>query len=321
MYWFDGHCDVLWKMWEEPNRYHFYDQKSLLDVDYIGLRLAHALVQNFAIFVPPKVLVGQKLQVALQQIDLFYEKIIQNCSYMVPITRKKDLNQLLHIGDSHPIGAFLSLEGAEALQGELANLRLFHRLGVRSMGLTWNYANEVADGIQEARDGGLTKFGREVMTEMERLKMIVDVSHLSKRGFWEVMEYDHLSVLASHSNVKALCPHVRNLDNDQIRALIQRDGRIGIVFYPYFVYQPASLASIEHVIKHIEFICEMGGEDQIVFGSDFDGIEEKVIGLETIKEVPRFLEVLLKYYSEELVEKWAWGNNYQFFLKALPNKN
>lgn len=317
----DGHCDVLLKLWESPTEYDFYDEDSTLDVSYNGLRSANSLLQNFAVFVPPSVPVGQKFLAAAQQIDIFYQRVIQNRSKMVPITNSDELETLFayrNMDGSAPIGAILSLEGADALQGEIAYLRLFYRLGVRSMGLTWNYANEVADGIQETRNGGITRFGHQILVEMEKLKMICDVSHLSIRGFWEVIEYADLSVMASHSNARALCPHVRNLEDDQIRALIQKDGRIGVTFVPYFVHQPSQEANMTHLIRHIEHICELGGADHLVFGSDFDGIDEKVIGLETTQQYTNFIHLLLQYYPQDLVEKWAWKSSYAFYQKALP---
>ncbi|MDQ0416933.1 membrane dipeptidase [Croceifilum oryzae] len=316
----DGHCDVLLKLWNSPDEHDFYEENSTLDVSYHGLCSANGFIQNFAVFVPPRIPVGQRFLAAAQQIDIFYQKVLQDQSKMVLITNREELDRLRvvrEIDDHAQMGAILSLEGADALQGEIAYLRLFHRLGVRSMGLTWNYANEVADGVQEVRNGGITRFGHQVLEEMKKLKMICDVSHLSIRSFWDVMEYTDLAVMASHSNTRALCPHVRNLEDDQIRALIQKEGMIGVTFVPYFVHQPSNESNISHVIRHIEHICELGGADHIMFGSDFDGIEEKVTGLETAKQYTQFIHMLLQYYPSDLVEKWAWKRSYVFYSKAF----
>lgn len=319
MYWFDGHCDVLWKRWDSSfkgqNR-DFYSLHSALDVNEPYLKENQQILQVFALFVPTKVAVGQRFAVALAQIDDFYEHIIRNEESLFPIYTKEDLQMC----SPDRMGALLAMEGAEALQGELANLRTFYRLGVRQIGLTWNDANEVADGIQEERGGGLTRFGRQVVEEMMRLQMILDVSHLSVRGFWEVIDIDRLPVIASHSNSLTICPHKRNLDDSQIGAIIEKEGLIGITYYPPFVHQGDSEVTIAHLLRHVEYICELGGENQLCFGSDFDGIELKIVGLENVRQVHNLKEALLQHYPESLVKKWAWENACSFYAKHLVSK-
>lgn len=313
MQWLDGHCDVLSKMWKDPVKHKFYDPQSKLDSSYFNLREATVALQVFAVWVPETVAKAQRLQVALKQIDLFYEEIIQDEQNVILIADRKRLREC----SPERIGALLLLEGADALQGELTNLRLLWRLGIRQMGLTWNYANEVADGIEEERGGGLTRFGRQVIEEMKRLRMILDVSHLSVKGFWEVIGEEELPILASHSNCRAICPHKRNLEDDQIRALIERDGRIGVTFVPSFVHVSYPDASISHVLKHIDHLCGLGGEDYIFFGSDFDGISYKIKHLESYRYIHYLTEALLKAFPESSVKKWSWENGYRFYEKQL----
>jgi membrane dipeptidase len=300
-------------MWKNISERSFYDPDSKLDSSYVHLKEAPVALQIFAVWVPDYVWKGQCLQVALKQIDYFYEQVIQDESRVFLVTDKERLKQC----SRERIGAILLLEGADALHGDLSILRLLHRLGVRQIGLTWNHANEAADGIEEERGGGLTRFGKEVIREMKRLGIILDVSHLSVRGFWEVMEEWDLPVLASHSNCRAICPHIRNLEDDQIKALIERDGRIGITFVPYFVHTPYHEASIAHLLKHIEHVCELGGENCIFFGSDFDGIDHKIKDLENYTHIGHLTEALLRHYPESLVKKWAWENGYQFYANHL----
>lgn len=309
MKWMDGHCDVLWRMWEDPNK-NFYLNQTGLDVQYEYIVQANMKLQIFAVFVPPSVKVGQRSKEALKQIDLFYEQVIGHEQYMVPVTSVDKLDSLRNA----QCGALLALEGADALEGDLAMLRLFHRLGVRQIGLTWNYANEVADGIQEPRGGGLTQFGRELLSEMSRLQMIVDVSHLSEAGFYDVMETT-MPVVASHSNSRAICPHVRNLTDEQICLLIARDGLIGINFVPYFVAKQN--ATIADLCRHIEHICELGGEDHIFFGSDFDGEIQKIAGLENLSQLQHLQAELTVRYGEEIVQKWGFNNCYRFYSMHL----
>lgn len=312
----DGHCDVLWKIWKDPEKYLFHAEDSALDVTVQRLKEGNVGLETFAIFVPSQVPKAQKLDVALKQIDYFYEKVL-TAPGMQLVRSAEDLEN----SSASTCLALLSLEGADALNGEIAYLRLFHRLGVRQVGLTWNQANEVADGIGEERGGGLTSFGFQFIQEMERLQMILDVSHLSVRGFWDVIEYHSLPVVASHSNCKSICSHKRNLENDQILALISKKGLMGITFVPSFLHEMENKARIGDVIHHIEHVCELGGEDILYFGSDFDGFTMKVPELEHIGHVNHLLKELEKHYPSSLIRKWFWGNGYSFYKEHLATKN
>jgi membrane dipeptidase len=304
MQWLDGHCDVLSKMWRDPKYRSFYHPQSSLDSSYHHLWEANVVMQVFAVWTPESVPKHHRLSVALKEVDYFYEEIVRDGSRVFLLTEGNQLEEC----SRDRMGALLLLEGADALQGDLANLRLFYRLGVRQMGLTWNYANDVADGILEERGGGLTRFGRQVIAEMKRLGMILDVSHLSDGGFWEVIEEKELPILASHSNCRVLCPHKRNLEDEQIKALIDRDGLIGMTFVPAFIHKPSVEATIDHLLRHIEHVCTLGGEDHLFFGSDFDGLDSKVSHLESYKHLPHLLEALHKHYADDLIIKWALKN-------------
>jgi membrane dipeptidase len=314
MRWIDGHCDVLWKMWDAREPISFYDSKSPLDVRFPDARASGLGLQVFAVFVSPEVPKVLAWDTALRQVDLFYERIVRDGSDVTLITSSRELENLKAMGK---MGALLALEGADALTGELFRLRVLHRLGVRQLGLTWNHANEAADGVEEERGGGLTRFGRKLVEEMGRLRMILDVSHLSERGFWDVMEAPDVSVIASHSNCHAVCPHIRNLKDDQIRALIEKEGIIGITFVPRFVHQPEEKATVEHLFRHIDHVCELGGERILAFGSDFDGISQKISGLEDVRGFSSLEEQLLKRYPEDWVKCWMWDNWYEFYRKHL----
>lgn len=315
MFWIDGHCDVLYKMWKSGGELSFYAPDSSLDVTFPSAMRVRLLMQVFAIWVPEEVPRQQAWHVALKQVDLFYERIVGDGSRTFAVTEGSRLEELRE----GKLGAFLLLEGADALQGEIAYLRTLYRLGVRQLGLTWNHANEAADGIEEPRGGGLTRFGKQLMKEMARLGMIVDVSHLSVRGFWEVMEYTDVPVVASHSNCYAVCPHPRNLGDDQIRALIRRGGLIGITFVPKFVHFPAKEARLEHLFRHIDHICHLGGAERIAFGSDFDGTDEKIPGLANAGDFTHLVEELLKRYPAEWVQKWTSKNWMTFYRTHLRN--
>jgi membrane dipeptidase len=176
------------------------------------------------------------------------------------------------------LAAILVVENSDALEGSLNVLRIFHRLGVRSIGITHNLSTWAAAGNAEARSGGgLTHFGVALIEAMNRLGMLVDVSHISERGFYDTLEASSRPVIASHSCCAALCPHPRNLTDDQLRALAQNGGVVGITFVPYFVDPTWKFSdwparpSIDQMLAHVDHAVQVAGIDHVGLGSDFDG--------------------------------------------------
>ncbi len=166
--------------------------------------------------------------------------------------------------------AILAIENSDALEGSLNILRMFHEIGVRSIGLTHNPRSLAADGNGESRSGGgLTRFGVALVQEMNRLGVLVDVSHISERGFWDVIEITDRPIIASHSNCATLCDHPRNLTDEQIRALARNGGTMGVTFVPSFV--DASNPTFERLLDHITHAVEVAGAAHVGIGSDFDG--------------------------------------------------
>ena len=307
----DAHCDVLMKLYLNP-QLDFYQDSRELDASYPKLQQAGVKVQFFAIYIPEKV-ANPSFEHVLQFVDLFHRRVIQR-DWMRFVKSAQDLEAVMR-GDA--MGALLTLEGADALMGDLTNLRILFYLGVRCIGITWNYANWAADGIMEPRKGGFTIKGKKMLAEMQRLGMLVDVSHLSVRGFWEVVEETTRPFMASHSNARALCAHPRNLSDDQIRAIIGRQGLIGVTFVPFFV-SSQSPVQVDDVLRHIDHIASLGGERNIGFGSDFDGINEWIEGLENAGKYDRLLNALCRHYQEEQVKRFLSGNWERFLKSNLP---
>ena len=216
--------------------------------------------------------------------------------------------------------AALSMEGGEILRGKLETLNDFdaeHRL--RLIALTWNYENEIATPAAKNATEGLKPFGFRLLKEMDRRGIAADVSHLNEAGFWDVMESAAIAPLASHSNCRWLCDVPRNLTKAQVRALIERGGFIGANFYSEFLARDRT-ATIEDVVRHIDAICELGGEKIVGFGSDFDGISAWPDGLVTPADFPRLLELLARrgYTGEQL--RGIAGLNYWRFLRDAEEK-
>ncbi len=254
---------------------------------------------------------AQHVPRAMELVDFAYRQIAAFPEDLRLITRYEDISEACNEGK---IGMLLSIEGGEALGGELGLLRNFHRLGVRAMGLTWNRRNELADGVLDARSkGGLSEFGAQVVAEMESLGMLVDVSHLSQAGFWDVDAIANRPYIASHSNARALCDHPRNLTDSQIGAIAARGGVIGINFCPEFLSEEGN-ATIEDVISHIDYIARLAGVEHVGLGSDFDGINHTPKGLENVARLPLITRELLgRGYGEDAILAILGGN----FLRVL----
>ena len=312
----DTHCDALFKLqWNARSQYDKkpsldYQNAEELDTNVRRLQQGNVKVQFYAIFIPPEVPENEKWQHALEQVDLFYREVIGKNPNIVHIRSWKDLDTL----QEEEIGAVLTLEGADPIGNDIVKLRHLFRLGVLSFGLTWNHANLCADGAEEPRGAGLTVWGKEVVKENNRHQVLTDVSHLSVRGFWDVIELADYP-FASHSNARTVCDHPRNLYDDQIQALIEKNGTIHVVFYPPFINEGKETAEIADLFRHIDHICSLGGEKHIGFGSDFDGISSRVRRLEHAGQYENLINELLKYYPEETVK----GFCYQNFMDRRPH--
>ena len=215
-----------------------------------------------------------------------------------------------------PTGVF-SIEGGEILQGSLERFAEFDAAArVRMIALTWNFENEIGHPAKNGPEGGLKPFGLSLVREMNRKGVLCDVSHLNEAGFWDVIEHSTLPPVASHSNARALCEHTRNLTEAQIRAVIEKKGYIGVNFYSAFL-AGGRAATLEDVYRHVDAILQLGGEDVVGFGSDFDGIDAWPEGLANPADFPALLNFLAARggYAPEVLEKIAGGNLFRV-LKA-----
>ena len=211
--------------------------------------------------------------------------------------------------------AILSSEGGEAFRGDIEILRkIDDDVHLRLIALTWNFENEIGTPAKLNSTTGLKPFGFEFLKEMDRRGIAADVSHLNEAGFWDVIDHTRIAPLASHSDCRWLCDHPRNLTKDQVKALIERKGFIGVNFYSDFLAEGGT-ATLDDVLRHIDEICALGGEDIIGFGSDFDGIDVWPDGLGNPSDFPALLDLLKTHgYTDKQLEKIA-GLNYWRFLK------
>ena len=318
----DTHCDTLQALFPDlfpsvtPSRVDegLGKRSDKGHVDIPRMKEGGVNCQVFAIFVsnvpdPPK-----PLHRALNLVDVFYRECERN-EDIEPVTSYDGILKAIEAGK---IAAMLSLEGGEALEADVAMLRVFYRLGVRMMSLTWNHRNYLADGVREERTrSGLTNLGLKVVEEMERLGIVIDVSHLSESCFWDLVEVTDSPIIASHSNCRALCDHPRNLTDRQIEAIADKGGVIGMNFYPKFLRKEGR-ASVSDVVDHMEHIINLVGVDYVGLGSDFDGISATPAGLEDVSKLPNItLELVSRGYSEEEIRKILGENHLRVFSKVI----
>ena len=308
----DFHCDALSKMQEMPDI--VFENDHRLDVTAERMNQGGVWLQCFAIFLSSKR--GRPcFEDVLGQIDCFRSGIVDSGG----LQWLRWSEEATNLDKDARRWAMLSLEGVDGLEGNLFYAQLCFELGVRFMGVTWNYANWAADGVLERRNGGFTEKGRKFVDWCNNSGMLLDVSHLSQAGFWELMELSKRPFIASHSNAAAICNHPRNLSDEQIKALITLDGRIGLTFVPWFVRDGGG-STLEDLLWHIEHICSLGGEKKIMFGSDFDGIDSWVKGLEHSGHYSGFADLLLRHYPEESVKGWLFDNALTYLKDHLPSK-
>lgn len=302
----DTHCDVLLKLRENSER--SFTNSPEIETNFERMKQGGIKGQLFAVFIESTLPFDEKYQIALEQINIFHNEVVGKHPEIKKIEKWSDFNRL----KDGEIGAVLTLEGADAFGNDLVKLRNLYELGVMSIGLTWNNANLVGDGVGESRGAGLTDFGKQVVQLNNEREVLTDVSHLSEKGFWDVIDLARYPI-ATHSNSMTICNHPRNLTDKQAKAIFKRKGLIGTVFNPRFLNEKGT-ATITDVLRHIDYFCQLGGEKNICLGSDFDGIDQFVSGLEDASKYPQLINELIKHYSEDQVAGFA----YQNFLNFIP---
>jgi membrane dipeptidase len=239
------------------------------------------------------------------------------------------------------IGLLLHLEGCRPLLGSLGGLHALFDLGIRSAQLTWNGGNELADGVGVPEPGGLTKLGREVVREMQRIGVLVDLSHLAPAGVRDVFELTDRPVVASHANAAALHPHPRNLTDEQIRGIAATGGVVGLCFVPTFIGPPAT---VERLVDHADHVAALVGADHLALGPDYvemalptmladmrddplyadegGGLPEWAVfpeGLQRVETIATLSAALLERgWSENDVTKVVGGNALRVLRSVLP---
>lgn len=277
--------------------------------DLPRLREGGVDVQLFALFVHPKE-ADRGFARVTELLDAFDRLAAANPPVLGQATSVAEIERLRQAGR---LAAVLAIENASALEGELPHLKAVYERGVRMMSLTWNNSNGLADGAMESRHGGLTPLGQQVLNRMQELAMVVDVSHLSEKSFWDTLAATRGPIVATHSNAAALTPHPRNLSDQQLQAMARRGGVVGVNFYPTFTGGPA----LARILDHIAYMVKVMGPDHVGLGSDFDGFDGRVSDLEDVGWLPSLTAGLLaRGYDAQTIMQILGGNALRVFREV-----
>lgn len=331
----DAHSDMLNDVLPQRTR----DRKNVIDEDWLpGMRKGGIDVRVAAIFSGGTYVPELALRRGLDLVAVLYNEIDESSSLML-CTSADDIRKAK---ENEKIGLILGMEGAEPLGRDIQLLRIFYALGLRVLGLTHGARNYAGDGAfifslpKTGKIGGLSDFGVRLVEEANRLGIVIDVSHLNEPGFWDVVENTQAPVIASHSNCRALFDHPRGLWDDQIKAIAERGGVVGINALALFVNQRSEDATIYQLLDHLDHIVSVGGVESAGLGFDFCdylskymsvveledekarlGYTGPVQGLSGDVDVPKIIAVLVKRgYKDEDIRLILGGNFLRVFEQA-----
>jgi len=297
---FDAHCDTLLKVYKNGGSLG----KNEYDVSFEKLAMYGRAAQLFAVF---------------NKGDLSTSDIFNIIKLLKKETEASEIAQFCVTGDDvenckKPVAALVSLESVgNTPDFKVDDLSAFYDLGVRILSLTWNHDNRFCGGISN-NSSGLTDIGAEVVERIKELGMVLDVSHISDKGFFDVVETEGLKIVATHSNSRTVCAHNRNLTDEQFKIIVSRGGVVGLNFYPLFV-NGTDNACVKDIIGHIEHFCSLGGEKNLGLGADFDGIDYKMSDINSCEKMNILFDELAKLnYSDEFIRGISY-ENFRNFLK------
>ena len=318
---FDGHNDLPWAIRQDedaPFDVEAYDLRRTTSghTDIARLRAGMVGAQFWSVYIPMESVEDGAARFQLEQIDIARQVIRR---YPDVFEQGYSVSDVERIFGEGKVASVLGMEGGHAIENSLGALRAYFDLGARYMTLTHSGNNDWADaGTDEPEHGGLTEFGKEVVREMNRLGMLVDLSHTSPETMNDVLDVAEAPVIYSHSSARALTDHRRNVPDQVLRRLPDNGGVVMVTFVPVFVSEAtrthegpgdAPRATLSDVADHIEHIRDVAGIDHVGIGSDFDGITDTPVGLEDVSTFPAlFAELSRRGWSEEDLAKLAGGN-------------
>lgn len=311
MHLIDMHCDTVAKILESKNGEGLYENS--FDVDIKGMKNAGTMAQFFACFVYMEMFQGKD---RMEKAYLYAKKMAAKLKEEVQKNSKEialatTVDSILQNQEKGKISAILTLEEGGVINGEFRKLEELYNEGIRLVTLLWNFENCM--GYPNSKDRkimeqGLKPFGFETVERMNDLGMLVDVSHMSDGGFWDVIHTSKKPVVASHSCARSLCNHPRNLTDEMLRALGEKGGLAALNFYPAFIREDQK-ASKEDLAAHIKHMINVAGMDAVAIGTDFDGFEGGELEIDKTEKMSLLYHTLKKEgFTEEQLEKIWFGN-------------
>lgn len=317
----DMHCDTIGELWKAEKAGKPISLRSnSLHIDLEKMQKGDYLLQNFAMFV----FLGREkdpLVNVLEMIDVYNRAMAENADIIGPVLNYEDIEKNRAAGK---LSGMLTIEEGAVLKGNPYVVRSLYQLGVRMLTLTWNFENEIgypntivkAKDYDPSRHYGLKPEGIEIVREMNRVGMIVDVSHMGDDGFWDVVKYCDGPFVASHSNARAVCNHTRNMTDDMIRALADKGGVMGLNFCGDFL-NPNGKSRVEDMVRHAKHIINVGGSDILGLGTDYDGIDGD-LELDHCDKMPLLAQEMERQgFSTQQIEKIFYGNVLRLYREVL----
>jgi membrane dipeptidase len=307
----DGHNDYPWALREhnaarDLNLLDIRVAQPTIHTDIPRLRQGGVGGQFWSVYVPAKLVGAAAVRATLEQIDVVHRMVRKYADTFELATTAADVERIFKTGR---IASLIGMEGGHAIDNSLATLRMFHAADARYMTLTHSTNVRWADsGTDTPRLAGLSPFGEEVVREMNRLGMLVDLSHTSPDTMLDALRVTEAPVIFSHSNARALRDHGRNVPDDVLRLLPKNGGIVMVTFVPGFLTRDGK-ASLADVANHLDYVRKVAGPDHVGIGSDFDGIDAVPTGLEDVSKYPALTaELLRRGWPEQDVRK-ALGLN------------
>ncbi len=307
----DGHNDLPWAIRNAesaPMDVVAYDLRRTTPghTDLERLREGMVGAQFWSVYIPSESVEEGAARFQLEQIDIARQIIARYPDHLELALTASDIERIYGSGK---IASLLGMEGGHAIENSLGALRAFFDLGVRYMTLThWATVDWADAATDSARHGGLSRFGEEVIREMNRMGMLVDLSHVSPATMSDVLNVSRAPVIFSHSSAKGLRDHPRNVPDSILARMPDNGGVVMVNFVPSFLTYDGN-ATIATVADHIEYVRDMAGIDHVGIGSDFDGIESEPVGLEDVSTYPAlFVELSRRGWTEDELAKLAGEN-------------
>ena len=317
---FDAHCDTVYRCLEtgetsaldygdsreEQCRYYAASAHLRRNGGHIDLERSRQFsrcAQFFALFHDAAEAPADGLWAQCRRMhDFFLREMVDNADIVCHCRTGREVDEAAAAGKT---AALLSIEGADLLDCDVHKVETVTHWGVRLLNPVWNRANVLSGTNAEDPERGLSAKGRDFIRALEEYGIYPDVSHLSDAGFWDLVHIARRPIVASHSNARAVCPHRRNLTDDQFRAIRDSGVVVGLNLYLHFVGQP----TMDALVAHVEHFLALDGEKTLCLGGDLDGCEALAAGMTGMQDVPKLYEALkARGYSDALLEDIFWNN-------------